>query len=319
MLNQTFRNRASSVINDFINTNKIKKSFIMPSNICPVVPLVFYKNKIEIKFIDIDNKTLNICKDRVFSEIKNSSGILWNHTFGKEIDQKKFFIDLKKKKENFLIIDDKCLCIPSTKLNKKIYSDLEIYSTGYSKYCDLGYGGYGISNENIKFYKTNYSRESNHNLKKKINKSILKKSTLRNKKTNWLKNKKIYKTNLYLAKIENLLKEINTHKKKIDNIYKTNLPNEIILDKNANIWRFNILINEKEILLKEIFKNNLFASTHFYSASKLFKNEKKKNTDKLYKNVVNLFNDQRFNETKALKLSEIIYKHYKTYGPGEKP
>jgi dTDP-4-amino-4,6-dideoxygalactose transaminase len=319
MLKEIFRNRATSIINDFINSNKIEKSFILPANICPVVPLVFYKNKIKTKFIDIDNKTLNICKDEVFSEIENSSGILWNHTFGKETDQKKFFLDLKKKKENFLIIDDKCLCIPTTKLTKKIYSDLEIYSTGYAKYCDLGYGGYGISNEKIKFFKTNYSKQTSHNLKQKIEKSIFKKKILRNTETNWLKNKKIYKTDFYLAKIESLLNRINIHKKKINNIYKTNLPNEIILDQNTNVWRFNILIKKKEILLKEIFNNNLFASTHFYSSSKLFKNERKKNTDILYKNVINLFNDLRFNESKALKISEIINTHYKMYGPGEKP
>ena len=91
MSEKIFRNRATAIIHDFIKNNKIKENFILPANICPTVPLVFYKNKIKIKFLDIDKKTLNICKDKVFSEIKNSSGILWNYTYGKETNQKKFF------------------------------------------------------------------------------------------------------------------------------------------------------------------------------------------------------------------------------------
>jgi hypothetical protein len=319
MLNKIYRNRATSIIHDFLSDYNLKKPFLIPANICPIVPLVFYKNKIKIKFIDINKKTLNICKDRVFSEIKNSSGLLWNHTYGKEIDQKKFFLDLKKKKENFLIIDDKCLCVPKIELEEKIFSDLEIYSTGYSKYCDLGYGGYGISRNKIKLFKTNYLKESENNLKKKIDRSISQKIIYINKENNWLKNKRINKIDLYVTRIKNLKNKINDHKKKINLIYNKNLSSEIILDKNTNIWRFNILINKKEILLKEIFMNNLFASTHFYSSSKLFKNEKKTNTEILSKNIVNLFNDLRFDELKAYKICGIINKHYKKYGPGKRP
>ena len=101
MLKKIFRNRAASIIHDFINNNKIKSDFILPANICPIVPLVFYKNKIKVNFIDINKKTLNLCKDKVFSKIKKSSGILWNHTYGKEEDQKNFFLDIKKKKRKF--------------------------------------------------------------------------------------------------------------------------------------------------------------------------------------------------------------------------
>tara|TARA_B110000027_G_scaffold133758_1_gene163191 strand:+ start:549 stop:1508 length:960 start_codon:yes stop_codon:yes gene_type:complete len=319
MSEKIFRNRATSIIHDFIKSNEIKENFILPANICPIVPLVFFKNNIKIKFIDINKKTLNICKDRVFSEIKNSSGIIWNHTYGKEIDQKNFFLDLKKKKENFLIIDDKCLCVPKIDFKKKIFSDLEIYSTGYSKYCDLGYGGYGISKKKIRLSRTNYLKESEQNLKKKIDKAIFQKKIYMDEENNWLQNNKINKIDFYLSEIKKKRNKINDHKKKINSIYNKNLPCDIILDKSTNIWRFNILINKKEILLKEIFKNDLFASSHFYSSSQLFNNEKKINTDILSNNIINLFNDLRFNESRTHKMCEIINKHYKKYGPGKKP
>ena len=319
MSEKIFRNRATSIIHDFIKNNKIDEKFILPANICPIVPLVFYKNKIKIKFLDIDKKTLNICKDKVLSEIKNSSGILWNHTYGKETNQKNFFEDLKKQKENYLIIDNKCLCIPKTELKKNFSSDLEIYSTGYSKYCDLGYGGYGISKKKLELFKTKYIKESEYSIKKKIDKCILQKKNYRNLENNWLKNQKIGEINFYIKSIEKLKIKIDRHKKNINLIYTQNLPSEIILDKTINIWRFNILINKKETLLKEIFINGLFASSHFYSSSKLFENKKKTYADILSKNVVNLFNDFRFSELNAYKMCEIINKHYKKYGPGKRP
>ena len=319
MSEKIFRNRATAIIHDFIKNNKIKEKFILPANICPIVPLVFYKNKIKIKFLDIDKKTLNICKDKVFSEIKNSSGILWNHTYGKETNQNFFFKDLKKIKENYLIIDDKCLCVPKTKLKKNFISDLEIYSTGYSKYCDVGYGGYGISKKKLELFNTKYIKKLEHSIKKKIDRCILQKKNYINKENNWLKNQKIDATSFYLKSIEKLKNKVNRHKKKINLIYTQNLPSEIILDQTMNIWRFNILINRKEILLKEIFLNDLFASSHFYSSSKLFENEKKTCSDILSSNVVNLFNDFRFSELNANKVCEIINKHYIKYGPGKRP
>tara|TARA_Y100000768_G_scaffold388769_1_gene386994 strand:+ start:495 stop:1454 length:960 start_codon:yes stop_codon:yes gene_type:complete len=319
MSEKIFRNRATAIIHDFIKNNEIKEKFILPANICPIVPLVFYKNKIQVKFLDIDKKTLNICKDKVFSEIKNSSGILWNYTYGKETNQKNFFKDLKKMKENYLIIDDKCLCIPNTKFKKSLYSDLEIYSTGYSKYCDMDYGGYGISKKKLELFKTKYLKSSEHRLKNKIDKFISQKKKYSNKEINWLKNQKINNSNFYIKSIEKLKNKVNTHKKKINLIYCKNIPSEIILDKKANNWRFNILVNKKEKLLKEIFCNGLFASSHFYSSSKLFKSENNTYSDILSKNVLNLFNDFRFNESNALKICEIITKHYNKYGPGKRP
>ena len=62
-----------------------------------------------------------------------------------------------------------------------------------------------------------------------------------------------------------------------------------------------------------------FASSHFYSSSKLFKSENNTYSDILSKNVLNLFNDFRFNESNALKICEIITKHYNKYGPGKRP
>lgn len=319
MSEKIFRNRATSLIHDFINNNKINETFILPANICPIVPLVFYKNKIKIKFIDIDKQTLNLCKNKVFSEIKNSSGILWNHTYGKKVNQEKFFEDIKRKKEGFLIIDDKCLCAPDIKLRKNLFSDIEIYSTGYSKYCDLGYGGFGISNKKLKMHETHYIEGAEQKLKTKIQKYINQKKIFKISDNNWLRNKKINNILLYMRRLKKIKDKVDLHKKKINSIYNEILPQELILDNSMNLWRFNIIINKKKVLLKEIFNNRLFASSHYFSSSKLFENKNNTCSDTLSKYVVNLFNDFRFSEKNAYKVCEIIIKHYHKYGPGKRP
>ena len=81
------------------------------------------------------------------------------------------------------------------------------------------------------------------------------------------------------------------------------------LDKAYNNWRFNIKVKNPNKLLKEIFENNLFASRHYYPANLLFNNQKLKNTNYVFKEVLNLFNDFRFNEKQAIQISEIIQKH----------
>jgi hypothetical protein len=43
------------------------------------------------------------------------------------------------------------LCVPSFKIeDTSEYADITIYSTGYAKFLDLGYVGFGVCNDNIK-------------------------------------------------------------------------------------------------------------------------------------------------------------------------
>ena len=51
---RVFENRASTVLCNFLKSNHFDKPFLLPANVCPVVPLSFMKAEVEFDFIDID-------------------------------------------------------------------------------------------------------------------------------------------------------------------------------------------------------------------------------------------------------------------------
>jgi hypothetical protein len=143
--------RASTVLFQFLVSSEIE-NWILPANICYVVPLVFIKAGKRIQLIDINSVTLLIDKDLVFERLKNhskSTGLLINYTYGIEFSQKDWICELKEMFPNLSIIEDKCLCMPKLDETLDLNVDMVLYSTGYAKYCDLGYGGYGFTNSEI--------------------------------------------------------------------------------------------------------------------------------------------------------------------------
>ncbi len=314
MLNITLRNRATAVLNDFIITNNISGKFLLPANICPIVPLVFIKNNIKVKFIDISKKNFDMDKSLIFENLEKFDGLLWNNSYGKEDNNSNFFLKCKKNKKNFFIIDDRCLNEPNLSLKRQINSDLEIYSTGYSKYCDLGHGGYGLSPKKISYFPNSYNKFSYEYIIKKFYSSIKNKNIFYSKKENWLENKNNINSLEYFKKIKKLKRKIKIHKKKINSIYEQLIPNKLKVNNIYNNWRYNILTPNRDILLNEIFQKGLFASNHYYPSSKIFQNKHMKNSDYVAKNILNLFNDLRFNEKMAIKISQIIKNHYLKYG-----
>ena len=76
-------------------------------------------------------------------------------------------------------------------------------------------------------------------------------------------------------------------------------------------WRFNILVNEntKHIILKSLFDEHLFASSHYLSLSKVCKNQECPNSTNLNNKIINLFNDFYYTEEKAFSTCKIINKN----------
>jgi len=310
----TVRNRAISILDDFFKTKKIVKKLLVPSNICFVVPLVLKKNNIEFTFLDISKKDLNMNKEHIIDLVKKFDGMIWFNTYGNERKNSNFFKECKSINRDFIIIDDKCLNKPEININKNSQSDLELYSTGYAKYCDLGYGGFSLTKDKIKLHKVKYSDDNYNKILINIRNSIKFKKKFKMHYKNWLKKEFVENEKKYFQNIKNSLIKIKLHKLKINKIYNEILPNELKLGEEFNSWRYNIIISKKEELLKKIFNYNLFASSHYYPSSKIFKLEKQKNTDLLNNSIINLFNDFRYNEEMAEKTAKIIKKHFLIFG-----
>lgn len=138
-------NRASTVLCNFLKSKKFDKPFLLPANVCPVVPLSFMKAGVDFDFVDIDENhamSRQLALDK--SKSKNYAGLLFVHAYGREFDNDSFYGEIKKNEKGFSIIDDCCLCQPDLSGELSDNVDLHLCSTGYAKYVELSFGGYGM-------------------------------------------------------------------------------------------------------------------------------------------------------------------------------
>lgn len=143
-----YANRASAVLYGFLKSKSFKGPFLIPANVCPVVPLTMMKAGVDFEFVDIDERhtmSESIALDRISKG--DSEGLLFVHSYGMKFDNEGFYQKLKSLNPNLCIIDDRCLCKPELDGTLSSNVDMELYSTGYAKYIELSYGGYGVTKE----------------------------------------------------------------------------------------------------------------------------------------------------------------------------
>ena len=314
------KNRASAILFNLLKSNSSDLIWLIPSNCCPIVPITFLKANKRFELIDINNQNLcideNIFWKKIYEQPTSYAGMIYIDNYGIESNPLSFFQSIKKKNPNFLIIHDKCLSKPTLSFTNIV--DATLYSTGYSKYVDLTIGGYAIIVDEINYIdqiNTVFNILELSELENIYKKAFQLNQPLNYKDSNWLNLSDLdVSDDRYFEKIEQRMSLIDEQKIKINNIYSNSIPDSIQLSEGFQNWRFNILVNSKDILLKEIFSQNLFASSHYNSLAVLFSNEQFQVTNALFNNVINLFNDFHINETQVIKICTIINKHIGKYG-----
>lgn len=264
--------RGCKILYNFLLSNKeiIRKPFLIPVNVCESVVKTFDETGVPYKYVDINLTTLCMDEQVVLDLINDISGILFVHTYGIEGNFDDFFIKVKTLNPNLLVIDDKCLCEPSF-IDPQI-ADLTLYSLGSKKQVKIGIGAFAFVN-NVKY--TDFC--INHP-------SFISNET-------WILDEK---------SINQKLLESREIRDSLNQIYSDLLPKEIQLKDEYQNWRFNILVENRDVILKEIFKKDLFASAHYKSLSS------KPNADFISSRVINLFNDSFFTISKAEECCKII-------------
>ena len=143
-----FRDRAATVMYEVLETLDKSKKFLLPLNICPIVPDTFLKANIKFKFIDININTLCMDEDLALEAIRSDSsigGVLLVKTFGIKVDSEVFYQKIKDINPEIFIIDDQCPSVQNFDFDiDNSFASLTLFSSGYSKYVDIGYGGFGF-------------------------------------------------------------------------------------------------------------------------------------------------------------------------------
>ncbi|WP_232434481.1 hypothetical protein, partial [Pseudomonas asplenii] len=110
----------------------------------------------------------------------------------------------------------------------------------------------------------------------------------------------------YYQRVTQEHKRARKTKELINSIYSTELPYKIKLSNIFQTWRFNIYVEKKEEILKTIQEAGFFASGHYESLTGIFAPGQAPIAEKVYKNIINLFNDRYFDTNKASNLSKLL-------------
>lgn len=307
--------RATGILYRFLIAinEKVKGIFLLPANICPIVPLCFDTAAVPFTFVDIDQQSL--CMDLAFcinlleKNPEKYAGLLYVRNYGYISNEaSNAFEYIKKVNENFIIIDDRCLCMPYWGEKDK-YSDLELYSTGYAKPVDIGMGAFGKLANGMSLVDLNFHFDfaAEKAIERYCKKAINEKKRIVYFPHHWINTAPLpIPDDSYFRIVESHKEKMLLHKSIVNEIYYNSLPGEICLDDSFNSWRFNIRVKNAKEVLKKIFSGGLFASNHYQNSSVLFNKRKFHASELLAKEVINLFNDKYFSTDQAERICQLI-------------
>jgi len=302
--------RATAILYHLLHSRPDRRPFLLPANICPVVPLTFLKADIPFAFVDLDPATLNLDLVHAAAVLQTGrfGGILYAHTYGDESTPVDFFAEVKRLDENLLVIDDRCLCFPNLIPNPKNPADVLLYSTGYAKMVDLDSGGYAFLHPDIEYHPQTLPFNPAHyeEIEKDYKKNIINRTLFQYADSDWLQSDPAPAWDAYRRQIAEAGPESRVHRMEVNAGYAARLPAEICLPEKFQLWRFNIRVENKADVLKSIFDAGLFASSHYASLAGIFAPGSCPQAEELAGHVINLFNDHHYTVEMAERTCDII-------------
>jgi hypothetical protein len=301
--------RASAILYSFLTQQADTRPWLLPANICPIVPITFLKARIPFQLVDISAATLHMDLEQVEDRIKTRKfgGLLYAHTYGEPSTPQVFFTELKDLYPELVIVDDRCLCIPD--LEPISSADVILYSTGYAKIVELNFGGYAFIEDRLKYQPANLPFNASHHdeIEKQYKEAVQNRAKFIYQDSDWLESDApLPAWHDYCNQIEANRKTSLAHRSVLNNIYENSLPKEIQLPDNYQTWRFNIRVKDKAKVLNGIFDAGLFASSHYASLAGVMADGFTPQTETLANEVVNLFNDHHFDKMKTQKICDVI-------------
>jgi len=320
--------RASTVLYKFLVSNCIDYHFYIPANVCSVVPLTFLASGVDFSFVDIDEAThagsFDEFKTHIIEHKGKKPGVLFVNAYGVHHETKQFYNDLRSIRDDIIIIEDDCLCIPEIqRVNPVMNVDLEFYSTGYSKYVQMPMeGGYGLIRDGFAYnhIETPFNESGYSEQLKKIRACRKNRELFRYEENNWLPLESFisdkYTADDYFKEIERRIVISRSHKQVIDSIYDRMLPNELKMGEAYNAWRYNLICPShamRETIIDALSTEGLYASPHYQSGAYLFKRVHSIKTENEADRILNLFNEEKYTVEMAKRTAEIIIEIYKQY------
>ena len=304
--------RASAILYSILAQHADSRPWLLPANICPIVPITFLKAGVPFHLVDISAATLHMDLEQVEDRIKTRKfgGLLYAHTYGELSTPQDFFTELKNLNPELVIVDDRCLCIPD--LEPISSADVILYSTGYAKIVELNFGGYAFIEDHLKYQPAYLPFNAIHHdeIEKRYKEAVQHRAKFVYQDSDWLEiDAPLPAWHDYCNQIETNRKTSLAQRSALNDIYENSLPKEIQLPGNYQTWRFNIRVKDKSAVLSAIFNAGLFASSHYASVAGIMTDGFTPQAETLADEVVNLFNDDHFDKKQAQKICDVILRN----------
>lgn len=315
--------RASTIIFSILRGVRRCGKFLLPANVCPIVPLVFMKAEREFEFVDVSLTTL--CMDigrassRIARDPEGIAGLVYVRTYGATRDVDTWFSEVKSSDPSRTIIDDRCLCPPADFEASRGSADAVMWSTGHAKYVDLGFGGYGLISDDLAYvpYAGRFRKSALEEVTAQYKRAIEMSMPFTYTDSEWLEGGGLpIPEQDYVSMVRESARQASVHKQALNSIYAKAIPIEGQLPAEFQNWRFNVLVAEKERLVAEIFRQGLFASSHYAPLQRVGAGDTPV-AAAVYRRVVNLFNDRYMDEPGAHRVAAIVREHVARYGVGD--
>jgi len=296
--------RASAILYNLLKSRANTSPWLLPANICPVVPLTFLKAGVPIEFVDISAGTLHMDLEKAEARLKGGKvgGILYAHTYGEPSTPDDFFQQVKTRNPEVILVDDRCLCIPDLEPSQSMSADLTLYSTGYAKIVELNFGGYAFIQEGVPYQPQSlpFDQQAYAEIEMGYKQVIRNRASYAYQDSNWLQTDATLPTWYdYRQQIEKNLEISLRHRTTLNKIYTNQLPAENQLPQAYQSWRFNLRLKNKDRVLKAIFSSGLFASSHYASLAGIMTPGQCPQAENLAEEIINLFNDHYFTVQQA--------------------
>ena len=124
--------RASAILYNLLSSQASSRPWLLPANICPIVPITFFKARVPFEFVDISAETLHMDLEQAKALVtrRKYGGLLYSHTYGELSTPNEFFTNVKSIHPELLILDDRCLCIPDLEPDAALPSSRPIIGYG---------------------------------------------------------------------------------------------------------------------------------------------------------------------------------------------
>jgi len=303
--------RASAILFNVLNAQTNNNPWLMPANICPIVPLTFFKAGILFEFVDISAETLHMDLEQAEGRLKRNpyGGLLYAHTYGEQSTPVDFFQRVKSQYPDLLLVDDRCLCIPDLDPLQDMFADVVLYSTGYAKIVELNFGGYAFLKNGTPYQPKplSYKSQAYEEIENGYKDAVQNRVPYAYKDSDWLQTEAgLPAWYDYRQQIKSGLEASLKQRTALNIIYANRLPAKIQLPVDYQNWRFNVRLNNKEHVLKSIFSADLFASSHYASLAGIMAPGECPQTESLAGEIINLFNNHYFIVQQAEEVCAII-------------